>query len=209
MTATSTRTAAEFGGRIVEFTKVVATLVCLVTILGGLAQAQDPPDLLSYIAKIREQGITESGKSQIMTVAGIRLGHSTLTFNEDPQTGRYLPSFRSATCPVPGADPAKTADWQAELAKAREAEVDALKPLADKDGSGFVSSEEAEAFRSAFEFGSLAQSVVEKGGFSKAALCRASGLDEAAVDARLSLLDELGNRVLAAGLKPFPVVVRE
>lgn len=41
------------------------------------------------------------------------------------------------------------------------------------------------------------------------AICRASGLDEATAEARLSMLDELGKRVVAAGLKPFPTIVRE
>lgn len=189
--------------------KIILAFACVGGLLCGSAQAQDPPDLESYIAKIREQGITESGKNQIMTVASIRLGQSLLTFDEDPQTGRYVPTFRSTTCPVPGADPAKTAQLQAELAAARDAEFNALKPLADADGSGFVSSEEGAAFRTVFELGSLARCVVDHRGYSKAAICRASGLDEATVDARLSMLDELGKRAAAAGLKPFPAVVRE
>jgi hypothetical protein len=209
MTVTSARMSAGIGAREMVISKVVVGFAGLLSLLSGLAFAQDPPDLVSYIEKIRAQGITDSGKSQIMTVVVIRLGQSTLTFDEDTQTGRYTPTFQSATCPVPGADPVKAAEWQAELARARDAEFGALKPLSDTDGSGFVSSEEAMAFRSAFEFGSLAQCVVEKSGFSRAALCRASGLDEATVDTRLSFLDELGKRMVAAGLKPFPAVGRE
>ncbi len=189
--------------------KVILALTSVGVLLGGPAQAQNPPDLDSYIATIREQGITESGKNQIMTAVSIRIGQSMLTFDEDAQTGRFVPTFRSTSCPVPGADPAVTARLQADFATAREAEFNALKPIADADGSGFVSSEEGLAFRTAFEFGSLAQSVVDRHGYSIAAICRASGLDEVTVEAQLSMLDELGKRVVAAGLKPFPTVVRE
>lgn len=189
--------------------KIVVALISLGVMLGVSARAQDPPDLESYIASIREQGITESGKSQIMTVVSIRLGQSMLTFDEDVQTGRYFPTFRSTTCPAPGADPAITAQLQAEFAIARDVEFEALKPFADADDSGFVSSEEALAFRSAFELGSLVHCAAEKHGYSRAAICSASGLDAATVEARLSMLDELGKRAAAAGLKPFPVIVRE
>lgn len=209
MAPTSARTSSSTEVREVAIPKVVMGLAGLLSLVGGWAFAKDPPDLVSYIEKIRAQGITDSGKSQIMMVVVIRLGQSTLTFDEDAQTGRYAPTFQSATCPVPGADPAETAQWQAELAAARDAEFVALRPLADSDGSGFVSSEEASTFRSVFELGLLAQGVVEKHGYSRAAICRASGLDEATMDSRLSRLDELGKLVAAAGLKPFPVVVRE
>ncbi len=185
------------------------TLAVVIALLAGAAVAQDPADFTSYVEKIRAQGVTDAGKSHLMTVVVIRLGQSTLTFSEDAHTGRYIPSFQSTTCPVPGDDPAKAADWQAELARARDVEFSALKPLADADGSGFVSSEEALSFRSLFEFGALAQSVVGKNGFSSAAISRASGLDEETVNARLSLLDELGKRVATAGLTAFPIVARD
>lgn len=169
---------------------------------GDLADdsSDDPADFRTYVDKIRADGITESGRNALMSVISIRLGYSTLTYMEDAGTGRYTPTYRSTTCPVPSADPQATADLRAQRSAAMTAELARLRALTDTDGSGFVSTAEAVEFRDLFEFGVLLQAVAARSGQAKDAIRRAAGLDETALETRLAAFRDLERRAADVGL---------
>lgn len=146
----------------------------------------DPPDLLDYIAKIRESGMSEGAEGSLRSIASIRAGATILKYRKDDRSGRYWASYSSTACPLPGADPAKVAEWQATLRAKTSAEMDRLKPLADRDSSGFVSSEEAWELRELFEFGILAVQVQEAEGPGIQKLATASGLKSEDAESRLA-----------------------
>ena len=175
----------------------------------ALAGAGEPSDLKQYIAEIRTSMMSESARSSVGTMAGIHLGHTTLEYQEDPASGRYWPSYMSNFCPKPGADPSEVKDIRAELKMAVDQEIKVLRPMADLDDSGFVTSEEGSKLRQLVEFGYLAAAVIENETPTVAAIAKASGLSEAQVRDRLNQYKAFTEAVGKAGLDPFPVVVVE
>ena len=168
------------------------------------ALAQESADLCEYLDNIQRRGMSETATSHLFGMAAIRLGQSTLTFAPYEQTGRYWPSYQSNTCPVPGTHPDTLAVRQHELTVARDAEMALLRPLADSDGSGFVSTKEAGAFRTVFEFGMLLAQISRDEDFSRTKALLATGLDDETFDQSLAAYNEIRKRATADGIPGFP-----
>ena len=127
-------------------------------------------------------------------------------FEWDEASGRYWPSYHSANCPLPGADPEETAAWEEEQELAREADLAGVKGFADADGSGFVSTAEGQDFRSLVEYGYLAAQLLEEGKTSIQELAAASGLSEPAARSRLDAYLAVVERDKASGSTLFPEI---
>lgn len=185
----------------------MATMTVMMLTLPLGASAQEPADLRECLDNIQRRGMSEMATSHITGIAGIRLGQSTLTFAQYDQAGRYWPSYQSNTCPVPGTHPDTLAVRQRELTVAREAEMAILQPLADSDGSGFVSTKEAGTFRTVFEFGVLMTQLSQEADFSREKALLATGLDDETFDQRLAAYDEVRRKATTANVPGFPELV--
>lgn len=183
-----------------------AAFLCLVFAMGGRAVAEEPADMAACVAAIREQGMSEMAATHIGGIAFIRLGQGSLTFVTMDDSGRYYPSFHSNSCPMPGADPDTLAARQQRAKAACDAERTRLQPLADTDGSGFVSTIEAIQFRVAFEFASLMDQLQLAGDYSMERVLIATGLDAALLESRMRAYAEVRRKAEAAGVIDLPVI---
>lgn len=170
------------------------------SLLLGCAET-DPPDLAACLESIRDQGMSEMARSQLIDISGMVLGHHTLEYIEDPESGRFWQRFTSNLCPLPGTDPEELASLQ----KTRTAESDSLiallRPLADSDESGFVSTAEALEMNETYRFGLLLRAVGAKQPVTVDALCVAAGLSREVVQARISAHELMSARAREAGLQ--------
>ena len=133
-------------------------------------------DLERYVIEARRDGMSEGARGTLWQVAAIRTGAIVVTYPKDETTGVYFDSYNSTTCPNPKQNPEVARKFQEKMSQATEAEVKKLKPLADADGSGFVSSDEGEAFRRLVEFGYKASFISkQKGRGDLHALAKALG----------------------------------
>jgi len=170
------------------------------------AAAGDGADLTAYIESVRAAGMSETAQSQLRSVASIACGASILKYIEDKESGRYWPSYTSATCPNPNADAPELTKWK-QVKKDETAETaQKLKPFADRDGSGFVTTEEGTDFRYLIEFGYLADQVAGEQAASLEAIARASGTDIAAAEKRVRDYAAISKRITDAGIGGLPQI---
>lgn len=185
-------------------------ITAALVLLAGLsysAFAGDGADLAAYIESIRASGMSEWGQMEIRSVASIVAGATILTFQADPESGRYWPSYMSATCPNPNADPPELTHWKTLKTDESAVVLEQLKPFADADGSGFVTTQEGNAFRYLIEFGYLAAQVIRDEAATVEAVSRASGKDAAATEASLREYVALSKRITQAGVEGLPEIV--
>ena len=186
---------------------VVTTALVLISLSAHSVFAGDGADLTAYIETIRASGMSEMAQSQVGTVAGIVAGTTILFFQPDPESGRYWPGLMSTNCPNPNADAPELTRWKS-LKKDESAEVlQQLKPFADADGSGFVTTQEGGDFRNLLEFGYLAAQVIRDEAASVQAIARASGKDVTATEASLREYVALSKRITQVGVAGLPEVV--
>jgi hypothetical protein len=185
---------------------VTATFV-LVSISIHSASAGDGADLTAYIESIRASGMSEAAQMQVGSIASVVAGATILTYQVDPESGRYWPGYMSTTCPNPNADPPELTRWKSLKTDESAVVLEQLKPFADADGSGFVTSQEGSDFRWLLEFGYLAAQTIRDEEATVQAIARASGKDVAATEASLREFAALSERITAAGVAGLPEVV--
>jgi hypothetical protein len=178
----------------------------LLPLLAGCASRPSGDDLEFHLQKIRADGMTESAYGSLMMVASLRTGWSTLTLEKDPETGFYLRSYGSSTCDVPGADSALIAAKKKELSDATERELRRLQPLADLDGSGFVTTAEGSRFRQLYELALTAEHVCAAEECTVQALASATARPPATVEESLAGLRTLAQRAGALRIDDFPAL---
>jgi hypothetical protein len=183
---------------------VALAIMPLMFTTGG--PAGDGADLTAYLDQIRASGISEMGRSDLYMIAGICSGSTILDYKKDPDSGQYWTSYMSATCPKPGADAPELTRWKALKVSETEAMVSQFKPIADADGSGFVTTKEAASFRYAMEYGYVVARVVRDEGASIESVARASGKDVESARRALAEYKELARRATAAGIACLPDV---
>jgi hypothetical protein len=185
----------------------VFAMMCLLLAV-GISQAQgEKSDLEEYIETIRAWGMTETGRMQIRSVANLCAGATVLEYRKDDASRRYWPSYTSATCPKPDADPPEVERWKSMRMSEADRLVGGLREFADADGSGFVTTEEANDFRYLIEFGYLVAQVARDEGPGIDRVAQASGMEPADAQARLDAYQALANRITAAGVAELPQVV--
>jgi hypothetical protein len=145
--------------------RVFLALALLCT--GSVFAGEDmPADLRAYLEEIKAAGLTEQAASSLRMVAAIEAGETILEIETD-ETGKISGrSFTATLCPRPG----MSEEAQAQLRKQMqemdakvESEMARLRPLADRDGSGFVSSKEGSQLRHLYEFGKSVLVVTANG----------------------------------------------
>ncbi|HVF58329.1 MAG TPA: hypothetical protein VNJ70_00725 [Thermoanaerobaculia bacterium] len=181
-------------------------LLLLPLLAGCASRPGGGDDLESYLQKIRADGMTESAYRSLMMVASLRTGWSTMTLEKDPENGFYMRSYGSSTCDVPGADPALIAAKKKELSEATEHELRRLRPLADFDGSGFVTTEEGSRFRQLYELALTAEHVCAEEECTVQALASATARPAATVEESLAGFRTLARRAGALRIADFPAL---
>lgn len=138
---------------------LMARAFLALTLLGAgsvFAGEEMPADLQAYLEEIKAAGMTEDAASSLRSVAAIEVGASLLEITTDDAgtiTGRR---YTAAFCPRPGMSEEARAELRKKMEEMEakvESEMARLKPLADLDGSGFVSSEEGYRLRRLYELG--------------------------------------------------------
>ena len=184
--------------------RLLLCALALCTTIIAPATAGDGADLTAYIESIRAAGMSETAQSQLRSVASIVCAASILKYIEDKDSGQYWPSYTSATCPNPNADAPELTKWK-QVKKDESAETaQKLKPFADADGSGFVTTQEGSDFRYLIEFGFLADQVTHEQQAGLDAIARASGTDLAAAEKRVRDYAAISKRIADAGIGGLP-----
>jgi Tfp pilus assembly protein PilP len=172
--------------------RYVALPICLTIGLGSAcSRSGDPPDLASYLNQIRATRMSEGAASALRMVASLRSGQTLLEYQKDGDSGRYWPSYASTSCPNPKVDLAEAKRRAETLERQIEQGIEALRPIADLDHSGFVSTQEGDDFRRVVEFGYLAAKVQADGGAGIAAVANAAGVDVATTQETLRRYREI------------------
>ncbi len=152
-------------------------------------------------ARAEDAHMDEDAYYSLREVAGIQLGHISVTYRVDEASGRCLARFRNDACLNLQADPdqlkKQIEDQQDELHE----RILLLGPGADVDKSGFVTTEEGARFRDLFAFAHLAAHGDGGDAVEANDLARATGLE--AEEAARNLQDY---RMLVAG---YPAEVRK
>ena len=174
--------------------------------LGSRPTAEEPSDLLNYIAEARESGLSESARSALLSIASIRTGSTQLKFMEGSAPGQYTRSYSSTACPVPGADPDKVAAYLEELRSKNEADLEALRRYADTDASGFVSSAEGADFRNLMELGLLADFILRQEDGSVKRIARAAMMKQQDVEERLEAYNRVALSLNASTPYKLPIL---
>jgi hypothetical protein len=181
----------------------VAILLSLVAV-GSVAQVGEQSDLDRYIEEIKASGMSEQGRTHIYTVASICTGNLILKYHHDEASGQYWPSYSGTTCPKPDADTPEIARWKKLMISETDQLVVRLRPFADSDKSGFVTTEEASDFRFLIEFGILAGQVFQEESADLDTLSRASGIVVGEVADRLEAYRTLARRITDSGVTVLP-----
>jgi hypothetical protein len=132
-------------------------------------QEKSNPELEKYIESIRKSRMTEDAMSTIKMVSNIRMGYTNLTFIKDTSSGTYSNRYTSSFCPKPGMDSLEVKKVYDKIDADVNADFEIIRDLADFDNSGFITTNEANKFRTLIEFGLLAD-FVAKNGESKSSL---------------------------------------
>jgi hypothetical protein len=168
-------------------------------------QAAEPADMQTYIAEIRQNGMSEIAKSSLLTIASIRNGYTELFFQPAPD-GSYGMGYTNLLCKNPNADPALALREKETADMKNGVEMVRLKPLADADKSGFVTSAEAMQFRQLAEFGYKVAHVAAQEHNDMQETCKAMGMFEDALRQKLSDYRALQARISELGLAPLPEI---
>jgi hypothetical protein len=185
-------------------TKILFTLLILQTAL--LGQVKKITELENYIQKIRTYRMTEDARSTMDMVSSIRTEHTTLTFVKDASAGTYGTSYGSTFCPLPGADSVEVQKIYAKIAEDVNADREKIRPLADIDHSGFITTEEATRFRKLIEFGLLAN-FAAKNGEPVATVARSLGISDKSLPQMITDYKDLVSRSAnlgKSGIPPWP-----
>jgi len=144
---------------------MVIKFVALLVILPAIVICRQNPnsELDRYIQDLRKDRMTEEAKITMSTISSIRTDHTTLTFIKDSTSGTYGTSYGSTFCPIPGTDSSEIRKISNQIEADINGDIEKIRPLADSDSSGFITTSEAEHFRRLIEFGWLADYVSKKG----------------------------------------------
>lgn len=164
-------------------------------LLSSTAALNEPADYLEYIKSVRDIGMGGEALMAVRSIASITSGGSTLTYEAGEDCSSYIPRFASTSCPPRNADPAAVAATQAADRERLATEVQRLRPVADADGSGFVSTAEAAEFRRLIEFGHLMHHLTAVERASDETIACATRLDSDRRRERIRAYDTVARRI--------------
>lgn len=165
-----------------------------------------PKDYIECINQIKAWKMSELARMSIVTIAGIRLGGSILSFRKDENTGAYLNSYTGTKCYSPDLDPEVVKREREQYQYQVDREVTILMPLADFDDTGFVSTSEGTEFRNLVEFGYKAAYVISAEEGSIEHICQGLMIKEETFREMLVKYKNLLATAKKLGITEFPAV---
>jgi hypothetical protein len=166
--------------------------------LQGLPASRPAPlastEFPAYRAAVERSGLSELAHQTLQGIAMLRTGAVHLSFVKDPETGRYNQVNRRIE---------KDAARREAMA---EPELPGLRPLADFDGSGFVTSEESSRLRRLFLLGRRVAAVAEKEGTDGRTVATAVGAKLGDLKAELAEYEQQSARLKGDLLAPVPAL---
>jgi hypothetical protein len=144
--------------------------------------------------------MTENARMSIRMMASIQAGTTLPFFQKDDSTGAYWPGYRSASCPKPDMSEAERQELRDEYEAKTDPFIEKMRPLADADHSGFITTEEGAEFRALVEFGYRAAHVVGNEGHDMKKICAGLSMSEESVRERAEQYKELLAKARAGGL---------
>jgi len=163
-------------------------------------------DFDRYVAEVREQGMTESARDDLATIASIVAGSVILEFRRNETTGEYGRSYQNTTCPLPGADDKEVTRWKAGLRAKSDSITTVYKAIADLDASGFVSTSEGALFRRVIEFALGYNQLVSAVGNDPQSLARALYVSESEIPSLKEEYLVLRKRAMHKGVSGWPSI---
>jgi hypothetical protein len=142
--------------------------LALLLLSGSAAVAGEemPADLREYLDQIKASGMSETAAGNLRMVAAAEAGEIVFVIEKD-ETGKYIgASYESKFCAKPGLSGEALAKLREEEKKAKEAslkELERIKKIADRDGSGFISTAEAGQVRELYFFAKFVQELTSDG----------------------------------------------
>jgi hypothetical protein len=125
----------------------------------GTVSTTEPEDFRVLVETARARGMSEDAYSTLKMIAGMRAKSTLLSFVKNHGRGGYRTWYTAALGSNSGADPEEVRKLRAQQREKEEAVMPSLKKWADLDGSGFVSSKEADRLRRLYEFGPMVHFV--------------------------------------------------
>jgi len=169
----------------------------------AIVAAEDPrdkDDFTTYVDQIRKWGMTENARMSIGMIASIEAGATLLSFQKDDSSGAYFPRYMSASCPKPDMSESEREEWRDELEAKVAPFIGKMRPIADTNNSGFVTTEEGREFRAVVEFGYQASHIVNKEGHDMKKICAGLSMNEERARERAKQYRKLLAEARAAGL---------
>jgi hypothetical protein len=139
--------------------KAVVSTVLLLNLLSIVVlafQSGEEPD------ESKRFRASKKALSQLVHFAELRTGVTVLTFDIEPKIG-CVTHYGSSVCPIPGKSRLEALKAAGRLEV--EPEVERLQPVADFDGSGFVTDEEGLRFGVLVHFGQQLNYLVRRKGW--------------------------------------------
>ena len=185
----------------------IATLILCISIFTHIScsERKVPKDLISYINKVKEAGISEVGEFQVKAVAYILSGATQISFRYDSLAGSYLPMYVSTVCPNPESDTKEEIEKKQIRLNLSDKISYELKKFADIDSSGFVSTEEATRFRSIIEFGFLVNQLIGEDKNNLNLIATASRKDTTTARKDIEEYLNLARKIRESGISGVPI----
>jgi hypothetical protein len=193
-------------GGIMKSACLLIIALCIVPRAAVSQTEEQPRDLLECIEQIKAWNMSESALMSLRHISGIRLGGAVLSFRKDEQSGAYFPSYSGTQCYSPDRDPEEVRIERERMQYMVDREITRLKPLADSDGSGFVSTSEGAQFRELLEFGYKAARVISAEGRDIERVCRGLQMNAETFRDTLAKYREIRRRAKGLGIEDLPEV---
>ena len=189
--------------------KRICLLIIAITIVPSFVFSQtetQPTDLIECINQIKAWNMSESARGSLGQIARIRLGGSILSFQKDENSGAYFNSYSGTMCYSPDRNPEEIRLEREQFQYKVDGEIIKLRPLADFNDSGFVSTSEGSQFRSLIEFGYKAAYVnsAEDGDIGR--ICQGLMMNEGTFNEMLEKYNDFLIRAKNLGVEDLPEV---
>jgi hypothetical protein len=180
------------------------SLFLIVMLIPAVLVAQDPrdsDDFTAYVEQIRKWGMTEDARGSIRMIASVEAGTTLLSYQKDDSSGAYWTRYTSTSCPKPDMSETERQELRDELEARIAPLMEKLRPVADMDNSGFVTTEEGAQFRAIVEFGYKASHVLTEEDRDLKKTCAGLSMNEDRFREQVKQYKELLVKAWAAGLE--------
>jgi hypothetical protein len=189
--------------------KRICLLIIAISIVPSSVLSQtetQPTDLIECIDQIKAWNMSESARGSLGMIAGIRLGGRILSFQKDENSGAYYNSYSGTKCYSPDRNPEEVRLEREQFQYKVDGEIIKLRPLADFNDSGFVSTSEGNQFRSLVEFGYKAAYLISAEDGDIGRICQGLIMNENTFNEMIEQYKDFLIRAKKLGVEDLPEV---